>query len=594
MGTSPLIGVIFTLSSLFSPPFPAAPILLLVCFLLFLPVMPGLDARASSAQIFVHWYRESTSATKSRGVMPTTMDAASGVLCEQQHEGCVPRRVTASLVTCDEAGKKPGKGLFHAAARVGDVVHEAGLAVETFKTTINGRLVSPTNLLLDFTSPRRHNTGEIYLFARCRGGKIGQVHPAGPRPAGIEQEPPQTTKGRITHAARARLDQLGKPSLAHRSPDDDKGSNQWNLVSANITTYAHAAKVAATCDADIFLFQELMRGGEAGDSMVANANAHLCHAIVHPSKKTDAGGLSAGVAVWSRWACGLAAIPHTPSFANPCPERFVIAQWGGVTAFRRIGWVSILVRRLRPVEPESRTVAANFGVLRSNGKPFILGGDWQTHPDLLRENGWPALTQVTVVAPDEHTYRSGDTSSTIDYFVVSDLLAAYAVVTCKVRPDAGGPALIPKHRPVTLTIRGTNKSRIVRVAKAPPPIPTEPAVGCRRLHARPLNWQAAKDLALLAPQGASQLAAAYDAFNTNMEAEVLDAVGMSVSESSSDIGKRGTELEIVKKSAFALPPEKVKAGQQANTFRKFQRELEQWAQMVSDGRYTIAWALWNR
>ena len=101
------------------------------------------------------------------------------------------------------------------------------------------------------------------------------------------------------------------------------------------------------------------------------------------------------------------------------------------------------------------------GYLGAIGKPFILGGDWQTHPEILRDSGWPSLSHARVIAPKESTYVSGNTRSTKDYFVVSEVLAEYADASCDVfgtgKAGTEEAALIPKHKPVILTISGGSK-----------------------------------------------------------------------------------------------------------------------------------------
>ena len=76
--------------------------------------------------------------------------------------------------------------------------------------------------------------------------------------------------------------------------------------------------------------------------------------------------------------------------------------------------------------------------------------------------------------------------------------------------------------------------------------------------------------------------------------EVLDAVGLAVDGEDSFLGKRGVKLDIIQESAFAMVPEQVKAGQQADLSRRMQRELLQWASLVRDKRFSTAWALWHQ
>ena len=60
-------------------------------------------------------------------------------------------------------------------------------------------------------------------------------------------------------------DQAGKASLAYRESVD----SIWKLITTNVTTYQKAPGVTNHCEADIYFFQELLRGMNQHDSMVA-------------------------------------------------------------------------------------------------------------------------------------------------------------------------------------------------------------------------------------------------------------------------------------------------------------------------------------
>jgi len=232
--------------------------------------------------------------------------------------------------------------------------------------------------------------------------------------------------------------------------------------------------------------------------------------------------------------------------------------------------------------------------LKLFGKPFILGGDWQMSPEEMVGSGFPLLLKAQVIAPSQKTYKSGDTSSLIDFFMVSDVLANYAEATCEALvPNNEEERVIPKHSPVKMVLKGTNKSRSVLVASAPPPIPTNPAIGCKITAARPLDWAKAAAVVTSAEAGEATVEQACGAFNSFMEVEVLDAVGQSITNSPA-LGKRGIEQDLTWKSAFAHVPDKVKAAQTAELLRKLARDLTAWSQMVQLGEYRQAFALWKR
>ena len=260
------------------------------------------------------------------------------------------------------------------------------------KVSVNGRFVLPGDTFAQFG----RQPCVVHAGSRLRGGCAAAPPPLGPTPldapsAGHRDADPggRSAVGRCPGI-------INKPSLARRSLEDDPARHVWKLTTANLTTYAHAAKVSHGCDSDVFLFQEMLRGPEAADSMTAQANANLCHAVVHPSIGTVNGGLSAGVAIWSRWACGLASLPSTPSFANPCPERFAVAHWRGMLP-SGILVASVYLYDDSGLSSRNRSLLHQIsGYLGAIGKPFILGGDWQMHPDVLRSSGWPALTHAKV------------------------------------------------------------------------------------------------------------------------------------------------------------------------------------------------------
>ena len=73
-----------------------------------------------------------------------------------------------------------------------------------------------------------------------------------------------------------------------------------------------------------------------------------------------------------------------------------------------------------------------------------------------------------MVVPFFRTNYSGKTATIIDYFVVSDLIVNYSKVECvAVVPAKGASQIIPKHVPVRLTLKGTGKTRMVKLAEVP-------------------------------------------------------------------------------------------------------------------------------
>ena len=170
----------------------------------------------------------------------------------------------------------------------------------------------------------------------------------------------------------------------------------------------------------------------------------------------------------------------------PCPSRLVCAHWGGIVS-AGIVVATVYLYDDSAVSSRNRQLLKDVAAyLNALGKPFIIGGDWQVSPDTLNNSGWPHLARLKVMAPLEYTYVSGASCSHIDYFVVSEDIANYAECCCSVvATPVGEEPVIPKHRPVALTIRGSTKTRMVSVITAPPAIPILPAIGPRLTAVKP-------------------------------------------------------------------------------------------------------------
>ena len=82
--------------------------------------------------------------------------------------------------------------------------------------------------------------------------------------------------------------------------------------------------------------------------------------------------------------------------------------------------------------------------LRSWGGPFVIGGDWNCTPEVLKESWWLKLIDGEIVAPTQGTCRPAE--NVLDYYVVSRWLAPACTAEVLDRPE------ISPHRLVKLQV----------------------------------------------------------------------------------------------------------------------------------------------
>jgi len=101
-------------------------------------------------------------------------------------------------------------------------------------------------------------------------------------------------------------------------------------------------------------------------------------------------------------------------------------------------------------------------VLKQIRGPWILAGDWNLNPDLLRSSAWLDVVGGVIVAPTTPTCHG----STYDYFVVSQDLASSVVGVARV--DDGG---LHPHHPVRMLLRGDARRKLTRQIVRPTRVP---------------------------------------------------------------------------------------------------------------------------
>lgn len=177
------------------------------------------------------------------------------------------------------------------------------------------------------------------------------------------------------------------------------------------------------------------------------------------------------------------------------------------------------------------------GELRSHGRPFIVGGDWQMTAQELLATGWCDLFGAVVVAPTGSGIPScrgfgGQQGRTIDFFVVAKALR-HLVADCSVVEEA----CTGRHRPVRLELRGQQQRPGVKVLKVPKAFPRERPVGPS---AEGPSWgELYREMAEDPPGGKEDLQAVYERWAGLAETELLGLYHVHPSEQGKYRGRGG-------------------------------------------------------
>ena len=215
----------------------------------------------------------------------------------------------------------------------------------------------------------------------------------------------------------------------------------WAIDSLNPNSWTGAEDYLARTGADVVLVQETKRLAGPTEIAAERAAARMAwSASLEPSKCTDAGGISAGVAVCVRSHIGLA-LPRIAVAAKELSAR-VQVRWmgamcrGGVHLISAYLWTAegLSKRNLDLLQALAEVVQAVDG-------PWILAADFNLRPELLEKSGWLKMVRGTAFCTEAPTCGE----QIYDYFVVSEGLAP-AVRGVHLVADGG----FAPHRPVRL------------------------------------------------------------------------------------------------------------------------------------------------
>ena len=239
----------------------------------------------------------------------------------------------------------------------------------------------------------------------------------------------------------------------------DGAGYTFSIDSYNTTGWSAACAVLDKSAADALCLQEIKRQpGPQSEAAEDTARAKKWSMTVGPSTETEAGHLSAGVAVAARSHFGLGKSRLAPA------EDLDAARF-------KSAWFPSLVRggvhliSLYLVSGESITSARNRKLLEAVAQlidnldgPFILAGDLQNDPDRLAESGWPEKVGGKIRASAHPTCGA----NRLDYFVVSECLDDFVIGVQCINDSGTKP-----HVGTRLLVRHGARNTLQRKLKAP-------------------------------------------------------------------------------------------------------------------------------
>ena len=292
---------------------------------------------------------------------------------------------------------------------------------------------------------------------------------------------------------------------------------EWTLETANASCEKTARGRMQETAADVLSLQEL-RVNESRVLECQKLAAGLgWSARYSPALRTSELGHSGGTGVAAREGVGIRDLEPLPTDVEwPPRHRFSatvvdVVLWKGVFAGSvylqdGVGFAGVNIGILNMVAQ----------VLRAYGGPFVLAGDFNMSPGELRESGWAhALSAKVVDAEGVPTYIAGAAATSLDFFVVSEVLMP-AVVSVQVVQDSGQ---VKKHRPVQLRMRGMSRDSKVQRLRKPKPFPVAQPVGCDR---RPPGDYEQLIAEAQAAEGQAGLDRCYDRWVGCVQTELVD------------------------------------------------------------------------
>ena len=247
----------------------------------------------------------------------------------------------------------------------------------------------------------------------------------------------------------------------------------WAIDTANANSWKSAHTYLEESAADIILLQETKRlaGSEAIDAE-RSASRSGWSLLLEPARSTEAGGVSAGVAVAVRSHMGTAKL-RLALKKNELEHR-VQAAWVGSMCRGGFYFISCYLYCAEGLSSRNLDLLHHIaGVAAALDGPWVIGGDFNIAPDILRASGWLALVRGVIVSTANPTCND----NVYDFFIVREniLPAIRGVVSIS---DAGFSPHLPSRLFVTV---GSRRLQVRRLC-APRRIPAILPFGCLSEH----------------------------------------------------------------------------------------------------------------
>ncbi len=275
---------------------------------------------------------------------------------------------------------------------------------------------------------------------------------------------------------------------------------ELTLETFNSTGWRSLKKRLATSKSHVLMAQETWITQAMIPTASRWAKKRGWKSIFAPAASGSGGGVSAGVAIFAKDFLGL----HPPHAGGHIwhPSRVVAAVLEAL-GFRPFVVTSCYLHHGRGPDAQNLGILADIGKgVRGLGEDWqiVIGGDLNMTPEALAETDYDREIEASIFHPptSRGTFRSSATASLIDFFLVSDRMAA-AVANVATIEAAGTKG----HVPVALKFRPRVTALKALHIRKPPPIPLERIYGPLLPPPRWEKAQVAADAALAAARSAS-------------------------------------------------------------------------------------------
>ncbi len=249
---------------------------------------------------------------------------------------------------------------------------------------------------------------------------------------------------------------------------------QLTVETVNPTGWSALKRRLATTSAHALLAQETWVDQAAVAGASAWARKRGWRSIWSPALNTRKGGTAAGVAIFARDFLGLHFPPEEIHEIVPARAVMGVLEAPGSRPIRLIS--CYLKHGKGACTANAATLASIGAVIERCGddEPCIAGGDYNMPPEELLGTEVDRRVSATLFCPDTErgTYRTAKAKSTIDYFLISDRVAA-AVDDVATVEGSGVKGYVPVHvmlKPKMTSLRALH-------IRAPPKLATERVYG---------------------------------------------------------------------------------------------------------------------